>query len=58
MWAMKRVVVVLPLTPRDGDDGDAAVVAVGKEHVDDGLADGAGNAHRRLKVHARARGRR
>ena len=46
MWAMKRVVVVLPLTPVTATMGMRPVVAIGEERVDDRLADRAGNAHR------------
>ena len=53
---MKRVVVVLPFTPETATSGNAAVVAVGIEHVDDRLAHWAGHACRRLQVHPQARG--
>ena len=39
----------------DGADGDASLVALGKEGADDGLAHGAGNAHRGLQVHSQPR---
>ena len=40
----------------DGDDGDAAIFAGGKQRVDDGLAHRTGNSHRRFQVHAEAGG--
>ena len=57
MWAMKRVVVVLPLTPVTATMGMRPSSPVGKEQFDDRLADRAGNADRRLQVHPQARGR-
>ncbi len=54
---MNRVVVVLPLVPVTATIGIRPLSLVGKQQIDDCLADGAGDAHRRLEVHPQARGR-
>ena len=54
---MKRVVVVLPLTPVTATNRNAAVVASGEHAADDRFADGARRAARWFEVHPQARGR-
>ena len=54
---MKRVTVVLPLTPVTATIGIRPVSPCGEQHVDDRLADRPRHAHRRLQVHAQPRGR-
>ena len=58
MWAISRVVVVLPLTPVTATIGIRPFSPFGKSDVDDRLADRPGRARRGLQVHPEARGRR
>ena len=55
MWAISRVVVVLPLTPVTATIGIRPFSPVGEHHVDDRLADRPGLAGGGLQVHPQAR---
>ena len=57
-WAMNRVVVVLPLTPVTATMGIRPFSSVGKQEIDDRLADRAGRCPSKVRGASAGPGRR